>query len=41
MTREDILLAVTTLSFDIATLELLLPLTVGGRVVIANREVAN
>ncbi len=32
---EDILLAVTTISFDIAGLELLLPLTVGARVVIA------
>ncbi|MEW6735712.1 MAG: amino acid adenylation domain-containing protein, partial [Acidobacteriota bacterium] len=33
----DILLAVTTLSFDIAVLELLLPLTVGGQVEIASR----
>ena len=37
---RDMLLAVTTLSFDIAVLELFLPLTVGGRVVIASREVA-
>ncbi|WP_395823741.1 amino acid adenylation domain-containing protein [Archangium minus] len=36
----DVLLAVTTLSFDIAGLELLLPLTVGARVDIARREVA-
>jgi amino acid adenylation domain-containing protein/thioester reductase-like protein len=36
----DALLAVTTLSFDIAVLELLLPLTVGARVVIASAEVA-
>ena len=32
---EDVLLAVTNLTFDIAVLELLLPLTVGGTVVIA------
>ncbi len=37
---DDTLLAVTTLSFDIAVLELYLPLTVGGRVEIASREVA-
>jgi amino acid adenylation domain-containing protein len=43
MTREpglaasDRLLAVTTLSFDIAALELFLPLVTGGRVVIASR----
>jgi len=35
---SDSLLAVTTLSFDIAVLELLLPLTVGAKVVIANSE---
>jgi amino acid adenylation domain-containing protein len=35
---NDILLAVTTLSFDIAGLELYLPLITGGRVVIASRE---
>jgi amino acid adenylation domain-containing protein len=39
MTAQDTMLAVTTLSFDIAGLELLLPLTVGGRVVIAPHEV--
>jgi amino acid adenylation domain-containing protein len=39
LTSEDILLAVTTLSFDIAVLELLLPLTVGARVVVASRAV--
>jgi amino acid adenylation domain-containing protein len=39
MTAHDTMLAVTTLSFDIAGLELLLPLTVGGRVVIAPHEV--
>jgi len=36
----DTLLAVTTLSFDIAGLELFLPLITGARVVIAGREVA-
>ena len=36
---DDTLFAVTTLSFDIAVLELLLPLTVGARVVIASSEV--
>jgi amino acid adenylation domain-containing protein len=36
----DVLLAVTTLSFDIAGLELYLPLTLGGQVVIASREQA-
>jgi amino acid adenylation domain-containing protein/thioester reductase-like protein len=35
---SDSLLAVTTLSFDIVVLELLLPLTVGAKVVIANSE---
>jgi amino acid adenylation domain-containing protein/thioester reductase-like protein len=38
ISAEDTLLAVTTLSFDIAVLELLLPLTVGARVVIAGAE---
>lgn len=37
---DDVLLAITTLSFDIAGLELWLPLTVGARVVIAKREQA-
>ena len=37
---DDVLLAVTTLTFDIAVLELLLPLTVGAKLVIASREVA-
>ncbi len=36
----DALLAVTTLSFDIAGLELYLPLITGARVVLASREVA-
>jgi amino acid adenylation domain-containing protein len=38
--ETDILLAVTTLSFDIAGLELYLPLVTGARVVIASREEA-
>jgi amino acid adenylation domain-containing protein len=37
---EDVLLAVTTLSFDIAVLELFLPLTAGARVVVAGRDEA-
>jgi amino acid adenylation domain-containing protein len=37
---HDTLLAVTGISFDIAALELFLPLTVGARVVIASREQA-
>lgn len=38
---NDTLLAVTSLSFDIAGLELYLPLIAGGRVVIANRSQTN
>ncbi len=38
LTSEDILLSVTTLSFDIAALEIFLPLIVGAQVVIASRE---
>jgi len=37
-TSRDKLIAVTTLSFDIAVLELFLPLTVGARSIIAPRE---
>jgi amino acid adenylation domain-containing protein len=37
---DNRLLAVTTLSFDISVLELLLPLTAGGSVVIASKDVA-
>ncbi|MEO6990216.1 MAG: amino acid adenylation domain-containing protein [Candidatus Baltobacteraceae bacterium] len=36
--RDDLLLAVTTVSFDIAALELFLPLVVGATVAIASRE---
>jgi amino acid adenylation domain-containing protein len=38
---RDVLLAVTTLSFDIAGLELFLPLTTGAQVVIVSRETAS
>ncbi|MDM0011240.1 amino acid adenylation domain-containing protein [Variovorax sp. J22P168] len=38
ISADDRLVAVTTLSFDIAVLELMLPLTVGAEVVIAPRE---
>jgi amino acid adenylation domain-containing protein len=37
---HDVLVAVTTLSFDIAGLELYLPLITGARLVLASREVA-
>ena len=40
LTAEDRLVAVTTLSFDIAGLELYLPLVTGARVVIASAETA-
>jgi amino acid adenylation domain-containing protein len=40
LTRQDVLLAVTTLSFDIAALEIFLPLTVGARVEIVPFAVA-
>lgn len=39
-TEDDVLLAVTTLSFDIAGLELYLPLLAGGQVEIATRTMA-
>jgi amino acid adenylation domain-containing protein len=41
LTDRDILLAVTTLSFDIAVLELFLPLVSGATVVVLSREVAS
>jgi len=41
MTSQDVILAITTLSFDIAGLELYLPLTVGACVRIVSREVAS
>ncbi|MFL5663118.1 MAG: non-ribosomal peptide synthetase, partial [Ktedonobacteraceae bacterium] len=40
LTTQDTLLAITTLSFDIAALELFLPLIVGARVIVASRETA-
>jgi amino acid adenylation domain-containing protein len=40
ISATDAICAVTTLSFDIAVLELLLPLTVGARVVLADRATA-
>jgi amino acid adenylation domain-containing protein len=40
MSRGDVLVAVTTLSFDISGLELLLPLVSGGTLVVAPREIA-
>jgi amino acid adenylation domain-containing protein len=39
MTADDVLVAVTTLSFDIAALEIYLPLLAGGKLVMASREV--
>jgi amino acid adenylation domain-containing protein len=38
---QDVLLAVTTLSFDIAGLEIFLPLSVGAQVALVSREVAS
>jgi acyl-coenzyme A synthetase/AMP-(fatty) acid ligase len=40
LTSEDKLLAVTTISFDIAVLELYLPLLVGARILLGTREEA-
>jgi len=39
--EQDSLLAVTTICFDIAALELYLPLTVGARIVLVSRDVAS
>ncbi len=39
-TQGDTLVAVTTISFDIAVLEIFLPLITGGRTVVASRETA-
>ena len=38
--QADVLLAVTTIAFDIAVLELFLPMHVGGKIVLASRETA-
>ncbi|WP_407160403.1 amino acid adenylation domain-containing protein [Bradyrhizobium sp. STM 3557] len=40
LARDDVLLAVTTIAFDIAGLELYLPLSVGARVELAAKETA-
>lgn len=40
-TETDVVLSVTTLSFDIAALELYLPLIQGGRIVLASRDEAS
>ncbi|MBI2929405.1 MAG: amino acid adenylation domain-containing protein [Verrucomicrobia bacterium] len=39
LTAEDVMLALTTLAFDISVLEIFLPLMVGARCVIVSREV--
>ena len=41
LTAQDVLLSVTTLSFDIALLELFLPLSVGAKVILVSSEVAS
>jgi amino acid adenylation domain-containing protein len=40
LSQDDVMLALTTLSFDIAALELFLPISVGARVVLLSRETA-
>ncbi len=40
LTADDVLAALTTISFDIAGLELYLPLTVGARIELVSRQVA-
>ena len=40
LTAEDVLLAVTTISFDIATSEIFLPLSVGAKLVLVSQETA-
>lgn len=41
LTEKDVLLAVTTISFDIAGLELYLPMIVGACIILVRREVAS
>ena len=41
LTRQDVVLAVTTLSFDIAVSETWLPLTLGAKIVMVSRETAS
>ncbi|BAY26129.1 amino acid adenylation domain protein [Calothrix sp. NIES-2100] len=38
LTQSDVLLAITTISFDIAVLEIFLPLIVGARIILVSRE---
>jgi amino acid adenylation domain-containing protein len=40
LSEKDVVLAITTLSFDIAVSEVILPLTVGARIVLVSRDVA-
>ncbi|NEP10410.1 MAG: amino acid adenylation domain-containing protein [Symploca sp. SIO2C1] len=40
LTDTDVILAVTTICFDIATLEIYLPLIVGAKTVVASRDIA-
>ncbi len=40
-TERDVMLSVTTVSFDIATAELFLPLASGGRLIVASNDVAS
>ena len=40
LTEQDVLLAITTICFDIAGLELYLPMIVGARIVLVSRQVA-
>jgi aspartate racemase len=41
MTSDDVVLAITTVSFDIAVSEVIQPLTVGARMVLVSRETAS
>jgi amino acid adenylation domain-containing protein/thioester reductase-like protein len=41
LTSQDVLLAVTTISFDIAVLEIFLPLTIGSHLILVSRGVAS
>jgi aspartate racemase len=41
ISSQDVVLAITTLSFDIAVSEFILPLTVGAKIVLVPREVAS
>ena len=41
LTEHDVLVAITTLTFDIAAMELFLPLIMGGQVVLASREMSS